>query len=299
MIEKTSTKFFATFGLLFGAVSWGILWYPYRLLEQAGIPGVAASFYTFLVALVLGGLVFARHWRGLCALPLATLWLALAAGWTNLSYVVAVIDGEVMRIMLLFYLSPLWTLMLAHFWLKERTGKLGMIAIVASLAGAFVMLWQPASMLPVPQCKAEWLALSSGIGFAVSNVLTRKIRHLTLRVKSMAVWAGVVFMALIFLPFHAASFPSPETISAYHGLMMVGLGLVLICTTWLVQFGITHIPVTRASVIFLFEIVVAAYTSYWLAHETMALNEWLGGSLIILAAMIAARAEEVPCSQPG
>lgn len=292
MTEKTRTRHFATFGLLFGAVSWGILWYPFRLLEQAGISGVASSFYTFAVALLLGMLLFARHWRGLFVLPVATFWLALAAGWTNLSYVVAVIDGEVMRVMLLFYLSPLWTLLLAHFWLKERTGKLGMIAIVASLAGAFVMLRQPDAMLPVPQNRAEWLALSSGISFALSNVLTRKMRDLSLRVKSMAVWSGVVLMALIFMLFQGHDIPSFAVFDAYHGWMMVGLGLVLIGTTWLVQFGITHIPVTRASVIFLFEIVVAAVTSYWLAHETMALNEWLGGSLIIVAAVIAARVEE-------
>jgi drug/metabolite transporter (DMT)-like permease len=291
--EKTSTNHFATFALVLGAVSWGILWYPYRLLDQAGVSGVAGIFYTFLLALMLGALLFARHWRGLFSLPAATFWLALAAGWTNVSYVLAVIDGGVMRVMLLFYLSPLWTLILAHFWLHERTGKLGAIAIMASLAGAFIMLWQPGIMLPVPQNQAEWLALSSGFGFALSNVLTRKIRYLSFRVKSMAVWVGVVVMALLFLFFHAHRLPSPETIDVYHWLMMVGLGLVLMGTTWLVQYGITYIPVTRASVIFLFELVVAAITSYWLTQEAMTINEWLGGSLIVVAAVIAARTEKV------
>jgi len=51
---------------------------------------------------------------------------------------------------------------------------------------------------------------------------------------------------------------------------------------------VTKIPATRASVIFLFELVVAAIASYYLAHETMALNEWVGGSLIVLAAIFAA-----------
>lgn len=289
---KSNTKYLATFGLLFGATTWGVIWYPYRLLQDAGIAGVASSFYTYLIALIVGLIFFARHWRGLLSLPGSVLWLAIAAGWTNLAYVLAVIDGEVMRVMLLFYLSPLWTLLLAHFWLHERTGRLGAIAITISLMGAFIMLWQPTIGLPIPQSKAEWMGLSAGIGFAFTNVLTRRATQLSLRVKSMAVWVGVVMMALLFLSFQHASLPLPQTIPAEYWLMMGGIGMALLCATVLVQYGITHTLVTRASVIFLFELVVAALSSYWLANETMQLHEWIGGSLIIAAAIFAAKAEE-------
>ena len=51
------------------------------------------------------------------------------------------------------------------------------------------------------------------------------------------------------------------------------------------QYGNTHIPATRASVLFLFELVVAAIASYYLANEVMELHEWIGGSLIIAAAL--------------
>lgn len=289
---KSNTKYLATFGLLFGATTWGVIWYPYRMLQDAGIAGVASSFYTYLIALIVGLIFFARHWRGLLTLPGSVLWLAIAAGWTNLAYVLAVIEGEVMRVMLLFYLSPLWTLLLAHFWLHERTGRLGIIAITASLIGAFIMLWQPAVGLPIPQTEAEWMALSAGIGFAITNVLTRRATQLSLRVKSMAVWVGVVIMALLFMPFQHASLPLPQTIAIEYWLIMGGIGLALLCATTLVVYGITHTLVTRAAVIFLFELVVAAVSSYWLANEIMTPHEWVGGSLIIAAAIFAAKAEE-------
>jgi hypothetical protein len=35
--------------------------------------------------------------------------LALLFGWCNFSYTWAVSEGMVMRVLLLFYLSPLWT----------------------------------------------------------------------------------------------------------------------------------------------------------------------------------------------
>lgn len=279
----------AVFGLLFGALCWGIIWFPYRMMAQAGISGVASSFYTYAIATLMAAIYCAKHWRGVFALPLNIVILSIVAGWTNLSYVLAVIDGEVMRVMLLFYLSPLWTLILAHFWLKEKTNAKGYIAIAISLLGAFIMLYDPqVSALPLPKNTAEWLALSSGIGFSLTNVITRQSTHLTILAKSFAVWLGVFGMSLLFISLSKGTLPRPDDLMATHWLVMICIAMLLMAATLLVQYGVTQIPATRASVIFLFELVVAAVASYYLAHETMAINEWIGGSLIVLAAIFAA-----------
>jgi drug/metabolite transporter (DMT)-like permease len=279
----------AVFGLLFGAFCWGIIWYPYRIMADAGVSGVASSFYTYCIAILFAGLYFARDWRGIFKQPLSILWLCAIAGWTNLSYVLAVIDGEVMRVMLLFYLSPVWTLLLAHFWLKERTYLSGYIAIAISLVGAFIMLYEPTlSSLPMPRNQAEWLALSAGIGFSLTNVITRKSSHLSLRAKSFAVWAGVAGMSLCCLPFVQDSFPPPAYFTLTNWLIMALIALLLLAATLFVQYGVTQIEATRASVLFLFELVVAAVASYYLANEAMTMLEWIGGALIIAAAVFAA-----------
>lgn len=260
-------------------------------MQEAGVSGVASSFYTYSIAAVLGALLFARHWRGLKDLPQATWWLALVAGWTNLSYVLAVIDGEVMRVMLLFYLSPLWTLILAHFWLKEKIGLRGLVVMAVSLTGAFIMLWEPGNSLPIPSNESEWLALSAGIGFALTNVITRRSTHLSLRVKSMAVWLGVIGMSLLLMPLFDEAFPGPGFFTLTNWLVMGLIALLLMAATLLVQYGITQIQASRAAVIFLFELVVAAIASYCLANEVMELREWIGGVLIIAAALYAAARE--------
>ncbi len=36
-------RFWAIPGLLFGATMWGLIWYPYRLLQDAEAGGVATS----------------------------------------------------------------------------------------------------------------------------------------------------------------------------------------------------------------------------------------------------------------
>jgi drug/metabolite transporter (DMT)-like permease len=282
-------NFFAVFGLLFGALCWGIIWFPYRIMAEAGVSGVASSFYTYCITLVIAGVFFAKHWRGAAGLPLSIVWLSLVAGWTNLSYVLAIIDGEVMRVMLLFYLSPLWTLILAHFWLKEKTQFTGYVAIAASLLGACIMLYDPQlGGLPLPRNTAEWLAFSAGVGFSLTNVIARKSTHLTLLAKSFAVWVGVLVVSVLSIPFVHAPFPVPTVFTIDHWFVMIVIALLLIAATLFVQYGVTRIEATRASVLFLFELVVAAVASYYLANETMGTNEWIGGTLIVVAAIFAA-----------
>ena len=286
VLEKHQSQF-AVFGILFGAVCWGLIWYPYRILQEAGISGMASSFYTYVIAVGIFAVLLYKQWRAAINQPKSIIWLAIFAGWTNLSYVLAIIDGEVMRVMLLFYLSPLWTLVLAHFWLKERTNKRGVAVIILSLIGAFTMFWQEGS-LPLPNNHAEWLALSAGMGFAMTNVITRYASNLTLTAKCMAVWVGVLLMSLIFIVFQDAPFPNPIAMDVMNWLLMLIVALVLMGATLFVQYGITHIPVTKASVLFMFELVVAAVGSYFLTDEILSLREWFGGALIIVAGLFAA-----------
>ncbi|WP_317615472.1 EamA family transporter [Candidatus Methylopumilus universalis] len=60
-------------------------------------------------------------------------------------------------------------------------------------------------------------------------------------------------------------------------------------STLLVQFGVTQIKAVEASSFFLFEIVVAAISSYFLIGEIIALQEWLGGILIIAGVILASK----------
>ena len=292
MRKSSNQQYLAIFGLLFGAMCWGIIWYPYRIMSDAGVSGIVSSFYTYCIAIILGGILFAKHWHGIFSLPKSAIWLSIIAGWTNLSYVLAVIDGEVMRVMLLFYLSPLWTLLLARFWLKESITKSGLFSILIAMIGAYIMLANPfdsaANHLPIPQNNAEWLALSAGIGFSFTNVISRKSTHLSLAAKSMVIWVGVAGMSVLLSPFLKDAFPSPQSFTLSNWLIMALIAILIMAATLFVQYGVTKMTALRASVLFLFELVVAAIAAYYLANEAMLLNEWIGGVLIIAAGLLAA-----------
>ena len=61
----------------------------------------------------------------------------------------------------------------------------------------------------------------------------------------------------------------------------------MMLTTLMVQYGLTHTLATRAVVIFLFELVVAAISAYLLAGEALGVREWVGGMMIVAASVFA------------
>lgn len=276
------------FSLLFGAFVWGIIWYPYRLMANAGVSGIYSSFYVFILTIAIA-LPYFFITKKKVPIWSKDFWLlALVAGYTNISYVLAVIDGEVVRVMLLFYLSPVWTIFLAHFMLNEDTQKRHYIAVFISLIGAFIMFWEPGYLIHLDS-KSDWLALSSGLGFAITNVMTRKHEHMTVNQKALAIWLGVIVVAIICIMFDKNAMPTLDFFRPVDAAIMMAIALSLFLSTLLVQFGVTQIKAVEASSFFLFEIVVAAISSYFLVGESIAFKEWLGGIFIIAGVILSSK----------
>lgn len=290
-LPDTKQKFLTVSGLLSGAVTWGLIWYPYRLLQNMGVSGEFSTFVTYFLPLILGALLFSAELRHIRHFPPILLWISLAAGWTNLAYVESIIHGEVMRVLLLFYLSPLWTVILARWLLDERLNAHGYAVMLVSLSGAAVMLWQPSLGMPLPRNGAEWLGLSAGMMFAVTNVLSRKAEDLSVAHKSLAVWAGVSVLAAGAVYFQPAGMPDLATLAAQGWMLLLMIGIIIFGVTLAVQYGLARAPANQAIVLFLFELVVAAISAYLLAGEVMGPQEWIGGALIVAATLFSGKME--------
>lgn len=286
-----SRPWLAPTALVVAATIWGLVWYPYRLLEAAGLSGSLATLLTYLVALAALLAIYPprrprpRDHRGLLLV------VALTAGWTNLAYVLAVLGGEIMRVLLLFYLAPLWTLLFARLLLGERAGAWGGLVMALALAGAYVMLQGPGRPWPLPENGAEWLGLSAGVTYALSNVLSRRLSEVSTPRRSVWIFAGVILITL---------WPAAE---ADNGRVLAGLGLadyglllltgaLLVAATLTAQYGLAHTPANRAIVILLVELVAAALFSWYWAGEVMTGREWLGGALIVAASLLSGKMEQ-------
>jgi len=276
--------------LVYAAILWGLVWYPYRLLNEAGVGGIASSFFTYAVPLLALGWLHGRElhrargqWMWLTA-------LGLAAGWTNLAYVLAVLEGEVVRVLLLFYLSPLWTVLFSRFLLHEKLNRAGWAVMALAAGGAMVMLWQPGAW-PLPHNVAEWLGLSAGVMFAASNVISRHLGGVTEGAKSISIWAGVAVLTVTGLWLFPRELDFIEHAGWSVWLLLLGVGLLIGSMTYAVQYGLARVPANQAIVIFLSELVVAAIAAYFLSDERMGVQEWLGAIMIITASLFSGHME--------
>jgi drug/metabolite transporter (DMT)-like permease len=277
--------------LVYAATLWGLVWYPYRLLNEAGVGGIASGFFSYALPLVLVGWLHATavrnaraHWMWLSA-------LGLAAGWTNLAYVLAVLEGEVVRVLLLFYLSPLWTVLFARFLLHEKLSRAGWAVMALAASGALTMLWQPGEW-PLPANRAEWLALSAGIMFAASNVIARHLDGVAEGAKAVSVWGGVIVLSVIGLSLRPAELNFAATAEAQTWLLLIVVGVLIGSMTYAVQYGLARVPANQAIVIFLSELVVAAIAAYFLSDERMDLQEWAGAAMIITASLFSGHMQD-------
>jgi len=274
--------------LLAGAALWGVVWYPYRLLAQAGIDGLWSTLFTYGVALALGVAIFPRPARVLRRPPPLALLMGLAIGWSNLAYVLGILEGEVMRVLLLFYLAPLWTVPIARIVLGEQLDRAGLAVMALALAGAMAMLWHPELGFPWPGSRAEWLGLIAGLLFALGNVLVRRLQELGDAQKSIVIWAGVTIAALIHLPGSKLGAERAWSLAFEQWPLIVGIGASLVTMGLSLQYGLARMAANRAIVILLSELVVAAVAAYWFAGETLRHQDWLGGALIVAASLASA-----------
>ncbi len=282
-------KVLSVIGLLSGALVWGLMWYPFRALQNMGVGGELSTLLSYSMAMILGLLLLGPIWRELRIAGWLSIALMASAGWTNLGYVLAMLDGEVMRVLLLFYLAPLWTVFFSYWLLGEKLNHYGYAVIALSLGGAFVMLWDTQHGLPLPQNQAEWIGLSAGISFALLNVMVRRTQHLSVNFKVASVWFGTILFTTVLLLFQGNVMAQLQSITPDAWWFLWLVGLVLCAVSFAVQYGLTYLPANQAIVLFLSELVFAAVSSYILADEEMELREIIGAVLIVSASLLSGK----------
>jgi len=272
--------------LLISATLWGLLWYPMRLLDASGLQGLWSTLIIFSAAMLVSLPMLWKHRVEVHYLGHYAV-LALAAGWCNVAFILAVIDGNVVRVLLLFYLSPLWTVIFGKLLLNESLSREAVATLVLAMTGALIMLWNPAIGAPWPQDPADWLAISSGMAFALNNVMVRKVQGVSIWTKAGVSWIGVIIVAIALLAVTGPQVPQVEGQVYLFAFVLGAIGMVTM--TLAVLYGVTHMPAHRSAVILLFELVAGAVSAQLLTDELVQMREWIGGILIISAALFAAR----------
>lgn len=280
--------------LLLAASMWGLSWWPLKLFAQAGLNGPVLTLlsYGVLGALGLGWLWGERPaWRAQGGLLLA---LALVGGWANTAFVNALMVGDVVRVMLLFYLSPVWSVLGGWLLLGERVGGRRAAAVVLAITGLWFVIGGAAAFTTAPST-ADMLAVSGGLAFAGNNLIARAGQSIPMLSKTVAVFAGCGVLSAVAVFVQGVPLPSAAALWSPLGLGLAGyaLGWLLVATaTW--QYGVTHMEAGRAGVVLTAELLVAVVSAALFGGEQLSPREWLGGAFIAAAALLEASTPSSP-----
>jgi drug/metabolite transporter (DMT)-like permease len=280
----------ALIALVFNATAWGLSWWPMRHFESLGLHSLWTTASIFGLATLA---IVAWQPSSLRAMLLnPSMWaLAIVSGATNTAFNWGVTIGEVVRVVLLFYLMPVWAALLARWLLGEAlsTGVLGRAAL--ALAGAAVVLWEPGLGVPAPQSLGDWLGLAGGMGFAMVNVVLRRQAQTPASQRALAMAAGGVIVPLAIAPALLAAgllgLPPPAE-PAWLG-QLVAFAAFMLVANLLLQYGAARLPSRVTSIVLLSEVVVAAVSAALLAGEALGTQVLIGGGLIMGASLLAAR----------
>jgi drug/metabolite transporter (DMT)-like permease len=269
--------------ILGSTLLWGTLWIPLRQLHEAGWSGPLATTAGFLLPLVLLLPAALARWRRIVGGG----WILLVVGFCLASsialYAEGLVRGQVARVILLFYLTPVWSTLLARLLLGEPIRRRRVATLVLGLAG-MVVIFGVGARIPMPTTAAEWMGLTAGVVWALAMVYLNRTasRPSFDRVFVQFVFLGPVFFLLTLIPGGGAS-SSLETRALLDSApWLVAFALVwMLPVIWLTVFGASRLDPGRVAICLMLEIVVGLTTAALLTDEPFGSRELVGAILIM------------------
>jgi drug/metabolite transporter (DMT)-like permease len=272
--------------LVANAFVWGVSWWPFRELQALGLHPLWSTAFTYAVSLVWIVVLRPGAWRHFLKVP--GLWLLVAAsGLTNVGFNWGVTIGDVVRVVLLFYLMPAWSVLLAWPLLGEKPGPAAFARLALALAGVAVVLDAGGGTgWPLPQGLADWLGILGGFSFALTNILLRRLSHVDSSARMTAMFGGGALLAAITatagtLQGHVA--PAP-LLGGYGWLVAGVLAAGFLVGNMCLQYGAARLAAHTTALVMLSEVLFASLTSAALGAAELTPRVLAGAALIVLAA---------------
>lgn len=269
--------------LLFGSVLFGLMWIPLKFFHTQGLGAIPLNFVAYGVLSIIFLPFILKHfsqWRFQYRYLLVIL---IFGGLANLTFTTAMVYGDVVRAIVLFYLLPAWGVLGGWFFLNEKIDKVRGLSVILALTGAFFVLGG-SSILQTPANWIDAIALASGFFLALNNIAFRASPSLPITIKLGAIFTGSCISAGLILLFQQQSLP---VISDTNWLLLIAFGLTwilgaTICTQW----AVTRLEVGRSSILIIMELIVAVSSAIFIGNESASPTEIIGGLLILIAAIL-------------
>jgi drug/metabolite transporter (DMT)-like permease len=276
----------AKYACLYAGAVWGLFWIPLRELEDAGFQGLWITVVYFLIPALCLIPVTIWRWkyvkRGGFQLQLT----AIISGGALLLYSTSIVYTDVVRAILLFYLTPVWGIILGRIFLGDKISTPRVMAMILAIIGMLTIFGLGAKF-PLPQNLGDWLGLCSGFMWAIAMVLINKNKNQS----TIELTVGFFQWSLILSLFAAVllspdSLPSFDKIVPVIPLMLTFMVLLILPGTYASLWGPKYLNPGVVGLLFMTEIVVGAISVAILAGEPFGIREITGVLFIAGASML-------------
>lgn len=271
--------------LVLNACVWGLSWWPFRVLQAAGLHPLWSTALVYLASFLVFVALRPAAVREFKSQPL--LWLlAAAAGMTNVGFNWAVTVGDVVRVVLLFYLMPAWSVLLAWLILDEKPAPAALLRLALALVGVATVLDTAGTGLPLPRSLPDVLALVGGFSFALTNVLLRRLGDEPAPARVLAMFGGGTVMAgaVALTGVLLGVVPAPPAPDGHWPWVAALLAFGFLGGNLALQYGAARLPAATTALVMLSEVVFASLSSVALGAAELSARTLTGGALIVIAA---------------
>ncbi|MGI9520384.1 MAG: DMT family transporter [Hyphomicrobiaceae bacterium] len=277
----------ASVWLVLGGALWGLFWLPVRGLGELGLPGAwpGAAIYAS-TAIVL--LPLAWHKRGsICNSWRELSICGLLTGTAFSLYSTSFLLTDVVRVILLFYLTPIWGTLLGVVVLGEQFTLSRALALMFALAGMLLVLGL-GEVWPWPHNLGDWLALISGLFWAFGSMKLYQMGQVGVCEQILAFAFGSLLVTATILTLGGAAIVGEVEFSR----LMIALPWGLLAAFYVVPMVFLTIwPATlltpgRVGLLLMSEVVIGVSSAAMLTAEPFGWRELLGSLMILGAALI-------------
>lgn len=275
--------------IILSATFWGSMWMPLHAAYDTGLSGAWAAWMVYGVpAFVVLPLILRDRGRGLLSGGWPLLWLGMSTGICNYLYAASVVYGDVARVVLLFYVNPVWSVLLERTVLKSPITPGRAAALAVGLIGMLVLNYDGEG-LPLPRSVAEWGGLAAGFCWAVGLVTMRMTPHIGMVEKAFLQY--VVAMVFGGAVLALGVFPSQADWSAVDWPRAI-LWITIIAGVWVLPglllsfWAAARLSPTRASMLFMAEVVIGVATAAIWTDYPFGWREAIGGAIIVSASVL-------------
>ena len=267
----------ARYCLLIGGVLWGLYWIPLKKVEAAGLHGAAPSALVFGAAFVMIAPLVVWRWRTLQARVRDLSIAGLLAGASIGLFTAALAETEIVRAILLFYLSPVWSTALGIVVLGHKPTLARMATLIIGLVGLCVVLGVEGG-LPLPRNIGDAMALAAGGFWTLASFKLYRMPAVPVPDLIVAFVTGcAVVTGALFAVFGTADGQGAVT-PALPWIIFTAIYIVpaLALTLW----PATLLTPARAGLLLMTEVVAGVVSAALLSGEPFGMQEALGALLI-------------------